>query len=293
MSEFTFVVDQQALDVVKQTSIGANFDECKAALTEMMAPYKNLVVTADGVASAKSDRARIHKVSERINEQRKAVKQVYMSKYALFENRCKELCAICDESAENLDVQIKAFDEERKQEKMDALREFFNAHATDEATSYITFDAICNPRWANVTYSEEEAHKEILREIAACVTSVNAIRTLKSPMEAALLDYYRQTRDLAGCMSKHEQLMRLREQEERRKAEIERLRLEQIEAAQKKNAEEAEKSAVVYAPTDEEEEPSEPVRIIDFRVYVNAAQAAALKAFLKENNIQYGPVPKE
>lgn len=299
MSEFSFEVNQQALDVVRRTSIDANFDECKAALTEMMEPYKNLVVTADGVSSAKSDRARIRKVAERINEVRKEVKRVYTEPLALFEGRCNELCAICDESASNLDGQIKTFDEERKKAKLDELREYFNAHVGDVA-SYIEFDTILaqNPRWGNVTYTEEQAHSDILREISACHASVGAIKTLRSPFEVALLDSYRATGDLALAMKQHETWTQEQQAQERRKAEqeearrrAEQQRMAQIEAAQRKNTEDAGKSTVLYTPSEEETPPAEPVRVLDFRVYVNARQASALKNFLIENHIKYGRVP--
>lgn len=298
-SEFRMITD---LNVVAPKELAFNYDELKGWLSQAMKDYKTMVVTQDSLPDAKSTLAKINRVEKSINDYRIAVKKRLMEAYDNdFKPKCDELGRICQEASGNLKSQINAFDERRREEKMNDLRDFFNANATDDATEYISFDAICNPRWGNATYSEEDAHKEILREIAACVSSVNAIRTLKSPMEPALLDYYRQTRDLAGAMAKHDQLMRLREQEEKRKAEIERLRQEQEQRERAKAEAQAAQQEEMEEPVENGADPTpaaadvaeEPTYTLDFRVVVTAAQGAALKAFLKSNGIQFMPVPKE
>lgn len=315
MSEFTFEVQQNALDIVRNTSIDANFAECEAALTEMLAPYKTMVVTEDAVAGAKADRARIRKVASRIDDARKEVKRVYSEPLRLFEEKCKRLTGICAEADANLDGQIKAFEEKRKEEKIAELRRYFDANV-GEASDYIHFDAIYNKRWENVTYSEEQAHIDIQREIAGCISAVNAIRTLRSPFETALLDYYRQTRDLAAVLAKNEQYIRAQELEEKRKAEAaaraaqeeaerqareeaERRRNEEYTSVMQKAAEavaDAEKEDVTDYPVSYAEEPveeREPKFFVDFRVEVTRAQLGLLKDFLTASNIRYGRVPKE
>ena len=42
-----------------------------------------------------------------------------------------------------------------------------------------------------------------------------------------------------------------------------------------------------------EPQPEEPVTAIDMRVYVTRAQMVQLKQFLKDNGIQFGPVPQQ
>lgn len=297
MAEFSFEVRQDALDLVRRADIQANFDECKAALTEMMQPYKTLIVSEDTLPQAKADRARIRKVAARIDEARKEVKRIYTEPLAIFEGKCKELIAICSEADQNIDKQVKEFDQKRKDAKVEELRAYFFEHVGDVA-DYLSFPQIFNPRWENATYAIETAKADIMREITSCVSAVNAIRTLHSPFETTLLDLYRQHHDLAECMNKHEQLTALREMEEKRKA--------QMEAQQAVVA--AQRAAQPPMPTNdpepapqidvrEEETPSvepevaEPIYVVDFRVYVTKAQGMALKAFFKENGIKFGRVP--
>lgn len=316
MSEFSFEVDQQALDVVRRTSIDANFAECKAALTEMMAPYASMIVSEDSLPQAKADRARIRKVASRIDEARKAVKRAYTDPLAVFEQKCKELTAICGEADANIDSQVKAFDQKRKDEKIAELRSFFNANV-GEADDFIHFEAIYNKRWENVTYSVEAAHADIMREITSCISSVNAIRTLRSPFETTLLDLYRHNHDLAACMEKNDHLLRLREMEEQRRAEREAAERAAKEkeaakkAAQEQRSAETELPQQHFASDGDFSSITEPgiyhvdvaenapfqvmdrVRVLDFRVFVTAQQMTALKVFLQRNGIRFCPVPKD
>ena len=71
------------------------------------------------------------------------------------------------------------------------------------------------------------------------------------------------------------------EREAREKKETEQI----IRAGQK-----VETSPVV---AEEEPRPEEPVTAIDMRVYVTRAQMVQLKQFLKDNGIQFGPVPQQ
>ena len=306
MSEFSFEVRQDALDLVRSADIQANFDECKAALNEMLAPYKTMVVSEADLPQAKADRARIRRVAARIDEARKEVKRVYTEPLAAFEARCKELTAICAEADGNIDRQVKAYEQARKAEKVAELRAFFSENVGD-AADYLTFDAIFNPRWENATYTAEAARADILREISSCVAGVNAIRTLRSPFETTLLDLYREGHDLSACMTKHEQLTRLREMEEKRRAEQEAKAAQQRAAAEmaaheklaameKAAAEIAEESKVSSQEIEEAPVPpapdvAEPVYVVDFRVYLTRPQGTALKAFFKEHGIKYGRVP--
>lgn len=306
MNEFSFEVNQQALDVVRNAKLQANFEECKVALTEMLAPYKTMIIQEADLPQAKADRARIRKVASRIDEARKEVKRIYTEPLKQFEERCKELTAICGEADANIDRQVKAFDQRRKDEKVAELRSFFNGKV-GEASEFLHFDAIFNPRWENVTYSVEAAHSDILREISSCISAVNAIRTIHSPFETTLLDLYRQNHNLAECMNKHEQLLRLREIEEKRKEAQEQFEAAQKAAAERqalesssvqeqvKDAEQRETDTPEDTPVigvDLAEKPAETIFTLDFRVHVKKDQMLALKKFLTDAGIKYEPVPR-
>lgn len=291
--EFSISTD---LTPLRNFDIQANFEECKAWLDENLAPYRTMVVTEDEIASAKSYRATIRKVAARIDECRKMAKEAAMQSYKPFEEKCKALTALCDESAANLDGQIKAFDEAKKAEKSERLRAFFN-QSVGEMDDHLTFENIFNPRWLNATYSEEQARKDVICEIAKCSNAVESLRALHSEFEMTLLDEFRRTHDLAACLKRNENLTRIKEIEETRK----RIRREQEQNAANKLA--AARTTEVPAPkpadlprTEELRETAHPEQTEEtpkmfelvFRVRGTAEQLNGLKQYMKEHGIQFG-----
>ena len=301
MTDVSFQVDTNALEIVRNTQISANFEEVEAQLKEMIAPYRTMVVTADGISDAKADRARIRKVSTTIDDYRKTVKNVYSAPLKAFEERCKSLTAICAEGSDNLDKQIKGFEERQKAEKIAGLREYFDQNS-ESVRDYLTFGQIFNKRWENATFAVEDAIGEILTAIANCKDGIDAIRGLNSPFEAELLSNYAKTHDLAACMKKHSELTEIkRREEERRRAAEEARKQAEIEAEARRKAQaeaearlKAEKEAemakfIASAPKIEQEKepepeqeeiqkPQETVYTLTFRVEATKSQLNGLKA---------------
>lgn len=290
--EFSISTD---LTPLRNFDIQANFDECKAWLDKNLAPYRTMVVTEDGIASAKKYRASIRAVSARIDECRKMAKEAAMQSYKPFEEKCKALTALCDESAANLDGQIKAFDEAKKAEKSERLRAFFN-QSIGEMNDFLTFENIFNPRWLNATYTEEQARKDIICEIAKCSNAVESLRALHSEFETTLLDEFCQTHDLASCLRRNENLTRLKEIEETRK----RMRREQEQDVKDKIVAARQGTATTAQPADDPPHEEVPTAIAEpaaespqtlelvFRVRGTAEQLNGLKQYMKENGIQFG-----
>ena len=245
MGELNFVVDNTALETVRNTPITANFDEMKEGLKELVAPYRNMIVSEDAISSAKSDRARLRKVENNIDDYRKTVKKIYTEPLTLFESKCKELSAICKEASNHLDIQIKAFENKQKEEKKKALLEYFYEQASGYA-DYISFAEIFNEKWLNATFSSDSAKQAINEAIAKTASDVNCICGLASPFGETLLKEYTETKDLARVIQLNTRLT------EQAKAEEERLRAKL----------EAEKQAAVEVAKKEAE--AEPAKIFGY-----------------------------
>lgn len=290
MQEVAFEVKQEALAVIRNTVIEANFDEVKAALTEMIAPYKTMAVTADGIAAAKSDRARIRKVANGIDEMRKTVGREYKKPLAEFEAKCKELVSICDEGAGNLDGQIKAYEDAEAQSKIDAIRAVYD-EGDAEVREFCPWERVYNEKWRNKGFSFDDAKDSVLAEFKKTREDLVTIRAMDAQDVPALLTEYKRTRDIGAAIrlsntlrQQREAEARRKEEDERRKAEAERRRIEQIEAAQAKNAEDAQTSEVVYHPS----QPESEMKTVIFKVVATERQLMSLKGFLRASGIKYG-----
>lgn len=292
------------LDKAVPQSLDFNFEEVKAWLGENLAAYRNMVVTEDGIAAAKSDKAKIRKISSAISEQRIAVKKRYLEPYNAFEANMKELSGMCDEASKNIDDQLKKFEEQRKAQKRNDLLAFYQ---TQNAPAWLTFERIENPRWMNVTFSMDEAQKEITEKVNAVNADVESISGFDAEFADEMLLEYRKTLNVSGAIQRGNELRRMKQERERRRAEqeaAEKARTTEREEAERRRAEAAiaakqAREAAEMAEQAEEltQEPAEqpeeePVQILDFRVYVTQEQKIALRDWLKENKIRVTRVPR-
>lgn len=211
-----FEVKSDALAVIQTLDIEANFDEMRAYLTEMLAPYKSLVV--QDMAAAKSARAYVNKVKKSINDSRLTVKKLYSQPLAAFEDRCKALTAICDEASGAIDAQIKAEEQKDRDMRVNALRNYFNSsvHGIED---YITFERIFNDKWATKSYGMANAEAEIDNAIEQTMANVEAIVAMHSPFETALLLVLAETGDMGKVMQKKAACEAIEARKEERAAE--------------------------------------------------------------------------
>lgn len=272
----SFEIKSDALAVIQTLDIEANFAEMEAALREMLAPYKSMVLT--DMAAAKSARAYCNKVKKSINDSRLMVKKLYQEPLAAFEQKCKVLTAICDEAGGAIDEQIKAEEQKEKDLRVAALRRYFDT-STHGIEDYIDFETIFNPKWENKSYGMEKAQDDIDREIDRTRNNVDAIMAMHSPYETTLLLVLRETGDMGKVLMKKAACERIDE----RKAE---------------KTEERDKAAVDAIGTEEPKE-IKPVqaaeRLYNFTLTFTATreQAFLINDFFKQNNIRFRKVKGE
>lgn len=224
MAELKFVIDNNALDIIRNTPINANFDEMKAALTEFVEPYENLIVSEDAIPEAKADRAKLNKVEKSIDEYRKMVKRAYTEQFSGFEDKCKELTGIVSKASAKIDMQVKAYEERKKDEKLMNLRIFFND--MNDVPEYLKFEDIENPKWGNVTYSMDQCMDEIKRAVEDTKLNIETIKGLHSEYELSLLQRYKETHKIADAIALNGQLYQAKERAERERKIAEQMRLE-------------------------------------------------------------------
>lgn len=319
-AEFRITTD---LAPLRQFQIEANFEETKAWLTENLEPLRTMAVTPESAAQAKQYRAAVRKVRDRIDESRKMAKAAALEAYSSFETKCKELTALCEETAGALDVQIKAMEEAAKQEKKNRLAEYF-AQVVGDMAEWLTFDNCFNPKWLNATYPESTAWMDINAAIDRCRSDLNAIRALHSEFETTLLDEYTRTRNISAVLVKNETLGRMKAAEEERKRkeaesaakfaaaveEAKRVADDVMRQAEQKASNTGrsvtetlyELSHPINDMVDEDshempvasQEPEVlPLFSVDFRATGTKYKLIGLRAFMQENNIRFMPVPKD
>lgn len=288
MSEIQFEVTTD-LATVANTQIETNFEAVRDWLTEELAPYATMVVSQDAIADAKKTRANLNKVATGIDSQRKAIKKIWMKPYEEYEAQVKELTGIVTKAVGNIDGQIKAMENEIKEQKRQRLSAFFDDHSYDVA-DFITFEDVFDPKWLNATFSEIDAANSIVAQIEDFKEGLDTIRSMNSPYEAAMLSEYGKTKNLSKAIASGKQLEAIQKAEEERRAR-------EAESAFSEPEVSEESYAAPAAPTPQPtaqsvrpvaDEPAKPkIYTLRFEVELTKEQAYDLKYFFSKNNIKY------
>jgi hypothetical protein len=248
-----------------------NNEELIKEIAPKIAVYKNAVYTEDTLPTAKSDRAKLNKLKENFDVERKRIKELYLEPYIKFETQLKEVINLVDDGVQAIDTQVKAFEEKKKESKRQAIQDYWN-ECIGELHDLLTLDSIFNTRWLNTTYKIDDVKREILNLIQKTQSDLQVIETLKSKHELFLKDYYLRELDLGRTLQ-----MKVNLEEKEKK-------LAEIQTKPTENAEREEKQDNLSTKVD-----TEQIQV-DFRVIGTREQLSKLKQFLKENNIQYGKV---
>lgn len=285
--EFQVTTD---LATVANTQIETNFEAVRDWLTEELAPYATMVVTEDSIADGKKTRAAIRKVGDSIDAQRKAIKKIWMKPYEDYEAKCKELTGIVNGAVSNIDGQIKAMENEMKEQKRHRLSEFFDENSYAVA-DFITFDDIFDPKWLNATFSEIDAANSIMEQIESIKEGLDTIRSMNSPYETAMLSEYGKSHNLAKALAEGRRLEAIQKAEEERKAREAEEVLAEEETVEEEAVEPpvpAPQATAQFIRPLAEEVPQEKTYAYSFTFpSMTMEQMKALKRCLIQNGIEY------
>ena len=267
-------------------SITFNFDELKAEIGEALEKYKGLVYTDATIKDAKSDRAALNKFKDALETKRKEIKKRSMIPYEAFAEQVKVLTGLIDFPLNEIDKQVKAYEEKKKAERLDALRKFYEFlwNGYDFYQNVLPFEkAIALKKEMQNASVKEKAAEGLLQDVLEkCKSDLNAIAALETGVnEPALIDYYKTCYDINSVIRKAQDIKSAAEAKKR----------------QEEKAAPAIVQSPIYKPEDEpaqisvsETAEETPVIQVDFRVWGTKEQLLKLQAFLKENSLRYGKV---
>ena len=263
------VSEIQALEPIK-----FNYEELKTTLAASLEKYKNLIYTEENIKEAKADRALLNKVSTAINDEKKRIKNKLLEPYMDFEEKCKELMAMVTEVSSGIDLQVKSFEDKKKEEKLKEIMEYWIENV-GEFNDLIDFDLMFEERWLNVSYTMKNIKADITHIFEKTKLDLNTLDTTISDK-----NILNQVKDFYFNNMKSPTILSLSLQEAKR-----------IEESSKKIEElEAKQETIENKTENNTNNTQEELKQIDFRVWVSKEQMMALKEFLKTNNIKYGRV---
>ena len=214
-----------------------NKEELEAAVRQKIASYKNVVYTEDNMKQAKEDRAELNSLIKAIEERRKMVKKIVNEPYDIFEKELKDVSSIIQKTVATIDGQVKAFENQQKEDKRKSIQEAYDEVIGDLA-QVLPFEKVFDNRYLNQTYKLATAQADIKAKVEKVRTDLETIDSLESKYKLNAKDVYIKTLDLSKALAENKRLSDLEE-----KLEAEKRRKAEEEAERKRLAEERKKAA--------------------------------------------------
>lgn len=256
----------------------ANFEPLKAWALEQVSAYKGLIVEEDGIASAKTDCAKLRKIAKNASDYRISIKKEHEAKIAKTMEQLKEITDIFNGAAADIDAQVKEFDEKRKEEKRSAIGKIYTDNIQD-MEQFLPLQKIWNEKWMNKGYGLDAITKEIKTLVESTQDSIKTIQLLGTKYESQMISAYLVNFQMTDALKKKSELEQI-------DAEMERRRKAQEEAEQRKAEEEIREQE---EPKAQEEIPQfeEPKYRLAFEVYGTHEKLTALVDYLRASGMEY------
>lgn len=204
-----------------------DFEAIKAELTQTLAHYKNLIVTADEIKAAKEYRAQLNKTTDLLKNNLRDKKKELLAQLDALDRQTSELVGIVWECSDAIDKQIKAFEAEEKAAKLEECKKAF---AEIGFPDWVRFEQISNEKWTNKTYTLAKIKDELAAKLEAITVNLDTLAKLEA-FSFEAIEEYKRTLDIdraiaegqrqADIQRRKEEAKRAAEEEEKRRAEME------------------------------------------------------------------------
>jgi hypothetical protein len=276
-----------------------NFEDLKKEITAASQEYETSVYTDDTIKSAKADRAKLNKFVDALTGKRTDIRKALLKPDEQFGQEIKELTGIVQRAINNIDSQVKGYEQRQRENKITKVQEFYEENINDLAP-VLPFDRVFKAEYANAATTMKSIKEDILSLIQRVGEGLAIINEVDSKFAGDMKEVFLRTYDIGAAMLERN---RLEAAEEKRKVYEEELVRKKAEREAKVQEQTnrvihaGSPSAPVKQPSTSQNIPTKetlekPIHILDFRVHATKVQLDKLKEFLKVNNIRFEPVPK-
>ena len=198
-------MDLLEAQISSKGTIECNFKDVADQVTKMLEEYKGIIVTEDTLKISKKDIAELRKIKTSIEDARKEVKKKWMLPYTDFEAKCKGLTGQVDECIDELNSQVKVFEDKQATEKRNIIIQLYN-ETIGEYSEFLPLPLIFKDSWLNKSTKEKDIVYDMSEKKTKIISELTVIRSLNSEIEDELLDVYKRTgNNLAAAVERNSQ----------------------------------------------------------------------------------------
>ena len=280
-----------------------NFEDLKKEIAVSAHEYETSVYTDDTIKAAKADRAKLNNFVNALTSKRTEIRKALLKPDEQFGQEIKELTGIVQKAIDNIDTQVKDYEQRQRDEKTAKVREFYDENVHDLA-SVLPFDKVFKTEYANASTTMKSIKEDILALIQKVDEGLAIINEVDSKYAGDMKEVFLQSYDIGAAMAERNHLEAAEEKRKAYEEELVRKKAERqatVQAESKRVINAGCSAPSIRIPAKSQAQPQEipavetvedPVHILDFRVHATKMQLDRLKEFLNANNIRFEPVPK-
>ena len=187
------------VQLVTQGEVESNIEALREHIEKLIEDYRDLTVEEKDLAQAKRDRAYLNGLARELDAQRLSVKKQFMQPIDAFEAKVKELLAPIKEASANIDQQVKAFEQKRKDEKRRLIEEHW-LEVAGILADVVPFERVWDEKWANVSSSLGEAYDSLANTAKRIAADYETLESLGLAHESAAKAMFLSTLDLSAAI---------------------------------------------------------------------------------------------
>lgn len=278
--------------------ISANLEEVKNYLNEELEIYRTAKFDDEGIKMAKNIRADLRADRDDLKKRITEAKKKFMKPWDDFKVQLDEIVNLYEEPINQIDTQVKDFEERQKVEKRKVIAELYSDVFAE--LPEFTLESIYNPRWENATYKKNEITKDMYDIRNEIVEALSTIQSFRNDAVPKAVEMYKANRNLSEAITyihKYEAMQR-EILEKQRAEEEERIRREERERIlAEQRAEEERRAAIETAKAETEQAIMEsmvaPVEegaeVIDYiyAIEMTKAQREALEIYMDSCGLEW------
>lgn len=280
-----------------------NFEDLKKEIAISAHEYETSVYTDDTIKAAKVDRAKLNKFVDALNSKRTEVRKALLKPDDQFGHEIKELTGIVQKAIDNIDTQVKDYEQRERDKKTAKVREFYDENIHDLA-SVLPFEKVFKTEYSNASTTMKSIKEDILALIQKVDEGLAIINEVDSRYAGDMKEVFLKSYDIGAAMAERNSLEAAEEKRKAYEEELTRKKAEReavVQTETKRVINAGYVASTIKTPAKSQLQPQgipavetveDPVHILDFRVHATKIQLEKLKEFLKANNIRFEPVPK-
>ena len=203
-----------------------------------------------------------------------------MKPYEDFEVKIKELDGIVNKAIQNIDGQVKGFEEQKKAEKLEQIKEYYSKLPMCEAYQIAKFEMIFDEKWLNASVSMKTVCAEIDARIEQIAKDLETLSNLPE-FSFEAIEEYKQSLDINKAIVEGQRLSEI----QKRKAEEQQKMNDALEKVATAAETAAEGIAKVVEATNDA-----PRVWLSFKAHVTVDDANELRKFFNSRNIEFEAV---